>query len=534
MRIYHLNPPSSNEIVTTNTAWMSFRSHFPEHDWIMPIYNWDELCTVSDIVNVILDKDPDVLLASIYVWNEPLVLDVLKEIHRQRQDLIVIVGGPQVPDKHEYLIDNPCVDAICSGSGEVFLEHALPQLENSGTFTDFTSIPFIRTRDGKSTVEQRFKWGTGNIIADSFDYLCELKMFAETNGREFCIDYETTRGCPYACTYCEWGGGVGTRVNPKPINLVKEELELLLQLMPSSIGVLDANFGILKRDDEIIDLIGEAKQVTGYPRNVDLFGLTKSKMERRYEILKKMFHYELEDSFFLAMQSSDDDVLQAVKRTDIGREEYLQLYQRLKAEFPHITVKVELILGLPNSTLGSFYREMDYIQLVGSWGFKRYLFFLLPNSEASDSTYRRQYKMSTFQYDMAKILVGDVDDRETRLIGEDTVLFKYGSVVDVVNATRSYSKEDWITMHLLNTIQDYLGPHINKRASVVFPRVWDKISNGDWFDEVVSIYGGIFNNEAEALKGMSLSTYLLERIGDPKKFLEDVIHESDPEPICLE
>jgi len=77
---------------------------------------------------------------------------------------------------------------------------------------------------------------------------------------------ETNRGCPYGCTFCDWGASTMAKIRPIAMERVLEEIDYAGKHRISSIFVCDANFGILKRDAEIAEHIARVSRSTGYPR----------------------------------------------------------------------------------------------------------------------------------------------------------------------------------------------------------------------------------------------------------------------------
>ena len=82
---------------------------------------------------------------------------------------------------------------------------------------------------------------------------------------------ETNRGCPYACTFCNWGNAIQANINQFSIDTIKEELSYICKHSKNSPGffyIADANFGILKRDLEIAQVIRECMDKYNFPKQI--------------------------------------------------------------------------------------------------------------------------------------------------------------------------------------------------------------------------------------------------------------------------
>ena len=77
---------------------------------------------------------------------------------------------------------------------------------------------------------------------------------------------ETNRGCPYGCTFCDWGSATLSRIRKFDLERVFAELEWCARNGSTRIGLADANFGIFERDVDIAEKIAELKAQYGYPK----------------------------------------------------------------------------------------------------------------------------------------------------------------------------------------------------------------------------------------------------------------------------
>jgi radical SAM superfamily enzyme YgiQ (UPF0313 family) len=151
--------------------------------------------SIAEKESKILDKikvfNPGVLAISVYIWNTLKVKSLLKMIKMELADTIIVLGGPEVSfNSSEWIDANKEIDYIITGAGERgFRELAL---------SDFSSGSRIIKRSNLHFSQIKFPY-TGD----------DMKRLS---GRY--IYYESSRGCPFRCTYClssESGGTVEFR-----------------------------------------------------------------------------------------------------------------------------------------------------------------------------------------------------------------------------------------------------------------------------------------------------------------------------------
>ena len=288
MNIYWLNPPLSTKSSYADLGWMNFKTVCPEHNWIEPIIDWEEYQTLDSLVNYIDKHNPDILCISTYIWNFRLCHLVAERLKTINPNLVVIKGGPQQGYTDTFFNEHPYIDYICysTGHGEYFLKPFLEQLTEHGSIVDPDKIPFLIMRGYESSVKQmKFGFEGKSAIEANTEYLLNIKAFAESRGIVAEFFYETTRGCPYSCVYCEWGGGIGTKVSRKSLDVIKKELEILSILGYDNIDIIDANFGILDRDNDVLRIAADLRDTYGYPHNVFMYGLAKVKVAKKEKIL---------------------------------------------------------------------------------------------------------------------------------------------------------------------------------------------------------------------------------------------------------
>jgi radical SAM superfamily enzyme YgiQ (UPF0313 family) len=170
-----------------------------------------------------------------YSWNWRLSLTVAQALRTLDPDVVVVFGGPCVPRRPEraaaFLAEHAYVDALVLGEGEIPFRALLASLLGDGAFQCVPSLVF-RATDGAVVATEpaprlRDFAGLGSPYLDgTFDAL-----LAHPRGRaheEHAVRaavIETNRGCPFTCTFCDWGQAVHTRVHELPLERVHGELE---------------------------------------------------------------------------------------------------------------------------------------------------------------------------------------------------------------------------------------------------------------------------------------------------------------------
>jgi radical SAM superfamily enzyme YgiQ (UPF0313 family) len=513
LNIYWLNPPLYTRSYYPDIGWMNFNTYMPDYNWIEPIIDWESIEDIDQIVDDILKQDVDVLCLSTYEWNYILCHEVAKTIKKLKPNVIVVKGGPHQGYNKDFFEDHPYIDYMCyaTGHGEYFLEKFLKQLNESGNITNPSEIPYYIGREYKSQSSNvKFMYPENSSLEKNMHHLMKVKEANSKYGNQTTIIYETTRGCPYSCVYCEWGGGISAKVSAKPIDIVKKELEIIAILKFNSLEISDANFGILKRDVEIAEYIAELKNLCGYPENVMLYGLAKTTSDKREKILDIFYENKLMTDYFVAIQTLKEDVMINVKRTDISIEENLRLAKKYYEKY-NAYPSVEFIMGLPGGTLEEFYEQMDYFQMLESkncWRKMRNIFTLLPDSPASEESYMKKFNI---KYSV----VGSMENEENNEVKiSRSVINKYRSAMKFVTETYSYTSEEWKEMFFLNRMQRELG-HILKsdvKASKFFKIFYEKFETDNLFVRIKNHLDDMVDSKLADKDILMVDDELIERL----------------------
>ena len=205
--------------------------------------------------------------------------------------------------------------------------------------------------------------------------------------------WETNRGCPFKCTFCDWGSAIAAKVHRFELDRIYAEAEWIASNGIDYLFIGDANFGILPRDVEIAEAVVAAAKRHGYPKKV-LVQQTKNATDRAYLTMKTIAEGGLATEMNISIQTTTPEVLEAIKRQNISLETYAELQRR----FVHdgIPTFVDMIVGLPAETLQSFKESISSVIERGQH--HRVQFHnltILPNAEMGDPEYQRQYALKT-------------------------------------------------------------------------------------------------------------------------------------------
>lgn len=184
------------------------------------------------ILSDIYKRKPDVIAFSCYIWNIGIIEELLKEIRLVLPDTPIWLGGPEVSyDVTSGILTKPYVDGIMIGEGEcTFLELAKHYIEQNIELKDIKGIAYKWNGEIKvNPLRQAMNLSDVPFPYEDFDKFKNKILY-----------YETSRGCPYSCSYCLSSIEPGVRL--RNLDLVKKELQIFLDAKVPQVKFIDRTF----------------------------------------------------------------------------------------------------------------------------------------------------------------------------------------------------------------------------------------------------------------------------------------------------
>lgn len=460
--IYLVNPeityrdaPLPYLYLLLKSYYTEFGRHADKWTWTLPLANLEGL-HFEETVDYIVSGNPKIVGFSNYIWNYKLNLELGKAVKERLPDAFIVYGGPHILYKENpsWFADHPWVDIICeggSGQGEEFMKDLLDQLAE-GTYSpidiSFCVFPSLDRKTWIKPASKKFtfKWPRSMFYGSETEVQL-LKHMAKLRGAKVSTLWETTRGCPYSCAYCDWGGVTGSKILIKEDAIIKNELRIMEELEVCFIEFCDANFGILKkRDIDLVEYLVERSKA-GWSFTVALNGKAKNDFETN----QKIDHLMMESKIAIAtdnhhaVNATDPKISAAINRTFFPSQKHIDFINSTN-QFGYKT-RIEYILGLPEATLETFYREFDDIAASDSWLSERYVWNLIPRSPASKPEYIEKYNIQTVPVKYIHSSTLRQKLRDEYFLLDDP---RYQGTYDIVVETSSYSRRDWMQMYYMD------------------------------------------------------------------------------------
>lgn len=295
-------------------------------------------------------KDSAVIGFSTYVWNKNYNYLLAKKIKELNPNAILIFGGPEVPVSKSTIFEiHPYMDIVVKLEGEIIFKNVLERLAEGKPLADVQGL--ILNQNG-----QAYDTGDAKRIEVLDDipspYLTGVfdKIIAENPDVEWNVTLETDRGCPYACTFCDWGSLTYNKVKKFKLERIFAELEWAGKIKSGYLSMTNANFGIFpERDNLIADKIIEVQKTYGYPKT---FSTAWAKNQKRevVDIVKKLVDspYGFNQGLTVSVQTMTDSVLEIIKRKNMDINRIEEVFAMCNQN--NIPVYTETILGLPGET----------------------------------------------------------------------------------------------------------------------------------------------------------------------------------------
>jgi radical SAM superfamily enzyme YgiQ (UPF0313 family) len=358
------------------------------YQFLLPLYR---RIPVREAVDHLLAAD--VVGFSAYVWNIRISLEIARRIKQAKPETLIVFGGPQVPDRAEaFLRANRFIDLVCHGEGEaVFLQvleefparswealDSVSYLAEDSTFIGRPRAPRIAELSGIPSPY------LGGVFAP---------LMRANPGERWLALWETNRGCPFSCTFCDWGSATAAKVYQFDLPRLFREVEWFAEQEIEFVFCCDANFGMLPRDLDLAEYVARVKKERGYPQALSVQN-TKNATEKAYRVQKLLADAGLNKGVTISLQSVHAPTLEAIRRKNISSASFAELQRRFTRD--GIETYSDLILGLPGETYDAF--ADGVAQVIADGQHNRIQFnnlSILPNAEMGDPEYRRKHGLVT-------------------------------------------------------------------------------------------------------------------------------------------
>ena len=298
----------------------------------------------DDIMRDIYLEHPDVVCVSCYIWNISFVKELMADLTKILPDADFWVGGPEVSyDAEKFLAENPEFTGVMVGEGEeTFLELSGHYIEQSPA--DLKDITGVCYRDGEKIVHNGWRQIMG-LSSIPFIY----KDLADFKNR--IIYYESSRGCPFSCSYCL--SSIDKKLRFRDTEMVKKELQFFIDNKVPQVKFVDRTFNC-KHDHAmaIWKYINEHDNgVTNFHFEISADLLREEELQEMSTMRPGLIQLEI------GVQSTNPDTIKAIHRT-MDFEKLKGIVNRIHS-FGNIHQHLDLIAGLPYEDYDSFRKSFN-------------------------------------------------------------------------------------------------------------------------------------------------------------------------------
>ena len=299
----------------------------------------------DDILKDIYLEQPDVVCFSCYIWNISFVRELVPDLKKILPQVEFWAGGPEVSyDAVEFLKKNPVFFGVMVGEGEeIFHELAGYYIERKPeTLSGIRGVAFRDENKGR------------DIVHTGWRELMDLSKvpFAYSNLTEFknrIIYYESSRGCPFSCSYCL--SSIDKKLRFRDIGLVKKELQFFIDNKVPQVKFVDRTFNC-KHDHamEIWRYITENDNgITNFHFEISADLLRAEELALMKTMRPGLIQLEI------GVQSTNPQTIKAIRRT-MDFEKLKGIVEQIHS-FGNIHQHLDLIAGLPYEGYDSFHKS---------------------------------------------------------------------------------------------------------------------------------------------------------------------------------
>jgi len=431
-------------------------SYAKQYDFVNENFELADIVFKRENIDKLLERigKIDLCFLSCYMWNWEYNKALAQEIKIKYPECRVIMGGPQVTDKPDDSFFNRYnfVDTVCLTEGEE------------------TFVKILQTVIDNKPLERVYQGARLNDLEIPSPFLSGVFDDILANNPEYVFNatLETNRGCPFQCTFCDWGSLTYAKIRKFTLEKVFAELEWMAKNKIDFVTVADANFGVFfDRDMAITDEILRLQKIYGFPKVVDATWY-KNATEKVLQIVKKFTTGGFNRGMTLSVQSMDDNVLASIKRKNMEISSLKDIFQKCNKE--GIQSYTEMIVGLPEETYDTWADGLCNIIEAGQHGaIESWLLQLLENAELNRQEQRELHGIQTV------IAEGYVSGFEE----EDNISENAELVVGTKYMPNEKMVESWLYSWMINNFHCFGWTQVYTRyaytTGVTYRSMYDKL-----------------------------------------------------------
>ena len=333
--------------IHSNLAVYSLKAYAKEYQKEIEIAEFTINQRTEYILSEIYKRKPDVLCFSCYIWNIRFVLEVAEEFHKICPKVPIWVGGPEVSYEVEtFLKKNPYITGVMIGEGERIFQHLCECYVNQREVE-------IRNIKGLAFLDT-----DGHMVCNEPEEPLDLSEipFGYENMEDFrnkIIYYESSRGCPFRCSYCL--SSIDKKLRFRSLDLVKQELAFFIEKEVPQVKFVDRTFNCDHHHAmEIWRFIKENDRgITNFHFEIAADLLTDEELAFLGTLRPGLVQLEI------GVQTTNPQTIEEIHRS-MDLTQLKSVVRRIK-EKENIHQHLDLIAGLPFEDYETFQKSFDEI-----------------------------------------------------------------------------------------------------------------------------------------------------------------------------
>ena len=399
----------------------------------------------NDLNKALKSQLPKMLCFSAYSWNFELSYKFATLVKEKDPSVVITFGGPNFPtedfEKNEFLRKRTNIDFFIELEGEFGMVDIIKRL------SDF-NFNFNSLKSKSEKMINTTYLFDNSLVSGPIDRIKDINVVPSPYLTGTLDEYfdlplvpmiETTRGCPFSCTFCADGLASKNRVNRYDTLRTQDELVYIAKRVKDldELIVTDLNFGMYKQDLITAKEIAKIQKVYSYPK---MLGASSGKNmpKRIIEVTSIVKGW----SPGASIQSSDPDVLKAIKRDNLSTEAYRDQIDYINS-LEEAKTESEIILGLPNDTKQKHFESLRFGVDNNVTTLRMFQAMLLVGTEMASLEHRKKYGLKTkFRTIPGTIGFYDIFDKKHSV----------AEIEEIIVGNNTFKEGDYLECRIMNLL----------------------------------------------------------------------------------